>query len=131
MSLVIKSWSVKSTPIPGEPYVKVVARESGFWSFIFSLLGIDATTTLQVSDTRIEYERGSLSGFTRRLTPFEHISSSFYGNHKPWKSALAFLVMCISVGISIRSGWAFLLFTLVGLIGGGLYYSESRVDDRL
>jgi hypothetical protein len=56
MALVIKSWSVKSKPEAGEPYVKVIARQSGFWSFIFSLLGIDATTTLVVSGTRIEFE---------------------------------------------------------------------------
>ena len=83
MALVIKSWSVKSNPASGEPYVKVVARESGFWSFVFSLLGIDATTTFQVTGTRIEFEQGSLSGFIRRLTTFEHVCSTFYGRFKP------------------------------------------------
>ena len=126
MSLVIKSWSVKSNPAAGEPYVKVVARESGFWSFVFSLLGIDATTTLQVSDTRIEFERGSLSGFVRRLTPFGHISSSFYGSHKPWKTALGILSLCLFIGSAIQSGWAFLLFLLIGVVGGGLYYFLNK-----
>lgn len=126
MALVIKSWSIKSNPSPGEPYVKVVARESGFWSFVFSLLGIDATTTLQVSSTRIEFERGSLSGFVRRLTLFGHISSTFYGRHKPWKTALAFFGICTSIGSAIHNGWGFLLFFLVGLLGGGLYYFLNR-----
>jgi hypothetical protein len=126
MALVIKSWSVKSSPAAGEPYVKVIARESGFWSFVFSLLGIDATTTMQVSSTRIEFEQGSLSGFIRRLTPFGHISSTFYGRHKPWKTALGFFGLCTAIGSAIGNGWAFLLFFLVGLIGGGLYYFLNR-----
>ena len=126
MSLVIKSWSVKSNPAPGEPFVKIVAREGGFWSFIFSLLGIDATTTMLVSSTRIEFEQGSLSGFVSRLTPFEHISSTFYGRHKPWKTALMILGLCIAVGSAIKSATGFMLFLLLGIIGGGLYYFLNR-----
>ncbi len=93
---------------------------------MFSLLGIDATTTLQVSDTRIEFERGSLSGFVRRLTPFGHISSSYYGSHKPWKTALGILSLCLFIGSAIQSGWAFLLFLLIGVVGGGLYYFLNK-----
>jgi hypothetical protein len=126
MSLVIKSWSVKSNPAPGEPFVKIVAREGGFWSFIFSLLGIDATTTMQVSSTRIEFEQGSLSGFVSRLTPFEHISSTFYGRHKPWKTALVLLFVAISLGSAFKSALAFVLMLLIGVVGSGLYYFLNR-----
>lgn len=126
MALVIKSWSVKSNPEQGEPYVRVVARESGFWAWVFSLLGIDATTTLQVSQTRIEFEQGSLAGFIRRLTTFNHISSTFYGRYKPWKTALGILAICLSIGVSIGNGWALLAFAIIGLIGGGLYYFLNR-----
>lgn len=126
MALVIKSWSVKSNPPQGQPHVKVVARESGFWSFIFSLLGIDATTTLQVTGTRIEFEHGSLSGFIRRLTTYEHISSTFYGRHKPWKTALGFLAFSLAIGSAIGDGWAFFAFLVIGLIAAGLYYFLNR-----
>lgn len=126
MALVIKSWSIKSQPAPGEPHVRVVARESGFWSFILSLLGIDATTTLEVSSTRIEFEHGSLSGFIRRMTPFGHVSSTFYGRHKPWKTALFILAVCFSIGSAIGKAWALLAFLLIGLIGAGLYYFLNR-----
>ncbi len=126
MALVIKSWSVKSKPAAGEPYVRVIARQSGFWSFIFSLLGIDATTTLIVSQTRVEFEQGSLSGFMRRLTTFDHISSSFYGSHKPWKTALIILSVCLFLGGMFRSGWAMFAMLLIGLIAGGLYYFLNR-----
>lgn len=133
MALVIKSWSVKSNPAVGEPYVKVVARESGLLSFILSLLGIDATTTLQVSATRIEFERGSLSGFIRRLTLFEHIGSTFYGRNKPWKTALVIFVICSALGNVIGNAvghfggqnWG-MLFFLVGVLGAGLYYFLNR-----
>ena len=116
MALVIKSWSVKSHPGAGEPYVKVVARESGFWNFIFSLLGIDATTTFQVTGSRIEFEQGSLSGFIRRLTTFEHICSTFYGRFKPWKSALGIFGFCLFLGSAMQSGWALFAFFVLGAV---------------
>ncbi len=131
MALVIKSWSVKSNPALGEPYVKVVARESGLLSFILSLLGIDATTTLQVSATRIEFERGSLSGFIRRLTLFEHIGSTFYGRNKPWKTALVIFAIFSFIGSAIgNSGfggtsWTSVFF-LLGVLVAGLYYFLNR-----
>lgn len=126
MSLVIKSWSLKSNPAVGEPHVRVIARESGFWSFVFSLLGIDATTTFQVSSTRMEFEQGSLSGFIRRLTPFEKISSTFYGRHKPWKTSVALLGGAVMVGSAIGNAWAFLVFLIIGVLGAGLYYFLNR-----
>ena len=91
MSLVIKSWKVQSRPNAGQPYVQVIARRSGLISFLLSILGIDATTTLMVSRQGFEYERGSLAGFVRRVTPFAHVSSVLYGQYKPWK-ATAFVM---------------------------------------
>ncbi len=126
MALVIKSWSVKSNPASGEPYVKVVARESGFWSFIFSLLGIDATTTFQVTGSRIEFEQGSLSGFIRRLTTFEHVCSTFYGRFKPWKTALGIFGFCLFLGSAMQSGWALFAFFVLGAVISGLYYVLNR-----
>lgn len=126
MALVIKSWSVKSNPASGEPYVKVVARESGFWSFVFSLLGIDATTTFQVTGTRIEFEQGSLSGFIRRLTTFEHVCSTFYGRFKPWKTALGIFGFCLFLGSAMQSGWALFAFFVLGAVISGLYYVLNR-----
>lgn len=49
MALVIKSWSVNSNPAAGQPYVRIVGRESGIVSFILALVGIDATTSLIVT----------------------------------------------------------------------------------
>lgn len=126
MALVIKSWSVKSNPASGEPHVKVVARESGFWSFVFSLLGIDATTTFQVTGTRIEFEQGSLSGFIRRLTTFEHVCSTFYGRFKPWKTALGIFGFCLFLGSAMQSGWALFAFFVLGAVISGLYYVLNR-----
>lgn len=49
MALVVKSWKATSHPAPGEPNVEVVARDSGLLSFVLSVVGIDATVTLQIS----------------------------------------------------------------------------------
>lgn len=126
MALVIKSWSIQSQPTEGQPHVRVVARESGVWSFILSLVGIDATTTMEVSSTRIEFEHGSLSGFTRRMTPFDHVSSTFYGRHKPWKTALGIIVGCFVIGTLLQSVMGLLAFMLLGLVVAGIYYFLNR-----
>ena len=85
MALVIKSWQANSSAAPGEPYVSIVARESGLLSFVLSLLGIDATVKLQVTARHVFFEVGSLAGFNRLFVPLEHVCSSFYGRHKPWR----------------------------------------------
>jgi hypothetical protein len=67
-----------------------------------------------------------LSGFVRRLTTFNHISSSFYGSHKPWKTALAILGACMFIGSLFRSGWAVFAMLLIGCLIGAAYYFLNR-----
>ena len=131
MALVVKSWHVTSQPVGAAPHVEIVGRESGIGSFIFSLLGIDATTTFTVGQHRMEFQRGSLSGFERRLTPFEHVSSTFYGRHKPWKSALAIFAFAFVLGVALmgHSTGTTIFGTLILFGGVGLaaaYYVLNR-----
>lgn len=131
MALVVKSWHVTSNPAGAAPHVEIVGRESGFLSFVFSMLGIDATTTFTVGQHRMEFQRGSLSGFERRLTPFEHVSSTFYGRHKPWKSALAIFAFAFVLGVALMGHTTgttifgtLILFGGVGL--AAVYYVLNR-----
>jgi hypothetical protein len=101
MSLVIKSWSVQSNPSAGQPHIRIVGRASGLLSFILSLVGVDPTTTLLVNARHVEYESGSLAGFKRMITPLEHISSTYYGQFKPWKKTVVLLAIGLMIGTSI------------------------------
>lgn len=125
MSLVIKSWAVNSNPPSGEPHIRIVGRESGFASFVLSLLGINATTTLVVNGRHIEHESGSLSGFQRRITPMEHISTTYYGHFKPWKSAVSIAALGLLLGGG-TGGVIGAVIVLVGLGLAGVYYVLHR-----
>lgn len=125
MSLVIKSWAVNSSPPSGEPHVRIVGRESGLFSFVLSLLGIDATTTFVANGRHIEHESGSLSGFQRRITPMEHISTTYYGHFKPWKSAVAIAVLGFLLGGG-AGGVIGSVIVLIGLGLAGVYYVLHR-----
>lgn len=125
MALVIKSWAVNPNPPAGQPHVQIVGRESGLISFVLSLLGIDATTTLAVNARHIEYERGSLSGFERWITPMEHVSSTYYGRVKPWKTASVIAGLGLLLGFSAPGIYG-LIFVLIGVGLAGVYYFLAR-----
>jgi hypothetical protein len=119
MTLVIKSWSVNPDASAGQPHLRVVGRESGIVSFVLSLVGISATTSLIVTSRHIEYERGSLSGFERSITPMSNVSATYYGRFKPWKLALA--IATISVPLI-----SFFGLGLIGILSAGLYYYLNK-----
>lgn len=126
MSLVVKSWLLKTNPSKGEPYFRIVGRESGLLSFLLTFVGIDATTTMVINKERFEFESGSLSGFERVVTPHEHICSAFYGQHKPWKLALAIIAIGLTIGTSISNSAVGVLFSLAGIAGGVVFYYLNR-----
>ncbi len=131
MALVIKSWTVNSKPPAGQPHIRILGRESGLLSFLLSLLGIDATTTLVVNSRHMEYESGSLAGFVREITTMEHVSSTFYGRHKPWKQAMIIAAVFWVVGFYFmgHSTGSTVFGTIVLIVGLGLaalYYVLNR-----
>lgn len=125
MAMVVKSWKVTSYAAPGEPNVAIVARDSGLMSFVLSLVGIDATATLQVSSRHVFYEEGSLSGFVRRFVPLEHVAHTFYERVKPWKRTSIFIALSIALGGSL-GGVMGILLALVGIALCLLYYFLNR-----
>ena len=131
MALVVKSWKVSSRSAAGEANVAIVARDSGLLSFILSIVGVDPTTTLQVSSRHVFFEKGDLSGFERRFIPLEHIASTYYGRVKPWKTAGLFIAFSILIGGSLmgHSTGLTVLGTLVflgGIVLSLLYYYLNR-----
>lgn len=105
MEYVIKEWFADETPDPEGVYVKIKGREGGIISFLLSWVGIDPTVTMIVDKGNIRFEKGSWSGFFRRITPMDKLCAGGYGYQKPWKSALVM---------------ALIGFPLIGLFGLGL-----------
>lgn len=85
---VIKSWRASDRPDAQNNFVSITGRRKGLTSWLLSAFGIDPTVSITVSENRIEFAEGSLSGNVRRLIPFSGVCSTLYGYHKPWKKAL-------------------------------------------
>lgn len=125
MAMVVKSWKVMSNPAPGEPNVAIVARDSGLMSYVLSMVGIDATATLQIVSRHVFYEEGSLAGFTRRFVPLEHVAHTFYARVKPWKTTGILIALSIGLG-GMASGAIGMLVLLVGIALSLLFYFLHR-----
>lgn len=87
-TLVIKEWRASNQPDYEGSYIRILGRQQGIISWILALLRIDPTTSIKVSQNRLEFARVSLSGAEHRMIPVGNICSTYYGYHKPWKSAL-------------------------------------------
>ncbi len=57
-ALVLKQFTINPE---GEKYVHIVARKAGLFSWLLTLLGVDATTDFRVYSNRIYFQKGSLS----------------------------------------------------------------------
>lgn len=116
MAYVIKEWFVSEVPNKDGVYIQIKGREGGIISFLLSLVGIDPSVSLVVDKSNIRSEKGSLSGFFRRVTPINNLCSGGYGYNKPWKTALMIGVVAILAGkISFILTWLF-------LTGASAYY---------
>jgi hypothetical protein len=115
---VIKSWSAVQDPRPGEPYINIEGRAAGLMSWLLNLLDISPTVRLVVLADKVNFEKGSLEGTEHRLTPSEHICSTFYAFRRPWKEAI---ILGIVLGVL-----TFFSFGLIGIALAILYYVLNK-----
>lgn len=132
MAYVIKEWRVSQTPDANGVYVEIKGRDEGIISFILSLLNIEPTVSLMVTQKNIVFIQGSLSGFIKRIIPFSSVSSMLYGYSKPWKTAAAIiiagLVMGILFGAGNRSFGAFLITVIIAIsIAIAIYFTNKKL----
>ena len=128
MALVLKSWTANKVADSQGRYVEIKGRESGLLSYVLSILGIDPTTNMVVDSKNFLFEEGSWAGFKRRVIPLHHISSMFYGYHKPWKEAVAILgaTFFLSSALGAASPKLGLFVFLLGLAGAIAYYVLNK-----
>ena len=134
-ALVLKEWKAGEQPIDTEGnYVRIIGRQGGLVAWLLAMLKIDPTTTVKVSNERVEFSAASLSGVEHRMIPVDNVCSSYYCYNKPWKQAVsifglfAFLGMLIAGAIP-AGGVAVIGFLLLSGAGIGialLYYFLSR-----
>lgn len=129
MALVVKSFKVSGTPGEDGCYAEIVARQSGFFSWLFALLGLDPTWSLRVLFDKVVYESSSITGFRRVILPIHSISSVYFGTSRPWQQALlAFLVFVGLAFVAAEAGsstWVVLL-VLLGVISAILIFIFNR-----
>lgn len=100
-ALVAKEIKVNKT---GPQYVHIVARKSGLLAFLLSAIGIDTTTKFDVYADRIEFNKGSLSGYVKTTMPLSSLSVITGGFVKPIFKLIIGLVMVVCGFCSIVGG---------------------------
>ncbi|MBL9133922.1 MAG: hypothetical protein JNG86_22105 [Verrucomicrobiaceae bacterium] len=136
VTLVITKWRATNTADATDGcFVVIVGRREGIISWLLSLLGIDATSSVRVSDSRIEFEEASLSGRLKRLIPLNSVCSTLYGYTKPWKKGLLIAALlfgaCFFLAGAMGDGRSPNVMVLVGgfvvsVLLGILYYHLNK-----
>ena len=114
-ALVAKEFKVNKT---GPQYVHIVARKPGLLAFLRSAIGIDTTTKFDVYADRIEFNKGSLSGYVKTTMPLSSLSVITGGFVRPIFKLIIGLVMGVSgfcsivVGLNQYEGEGALLVTI-------------------
>lgn len=113
MALVLKKWHTNENPQSNESKIHIHGREEGLISFAFSIIGIDPTTTFQLSDNKLVFSNGSWEGQKKIIVPISSISSCYFGYTKPWKQALVIGIITMPI-------------FFIGAILGPLYYFLNK-----
>ena len=100
----IKSWRASDDKDVHNNYITIIGRKEGIISWVLALFRIDPTVSITVSDARIEFSEGSLSGSVRRLIPLTGVCSSMYGYHKPWQKAVTIFLFLAGIAFGICNG---------------------------
>ena len=102
MSLVVKHFYVSPTPNQAGNYVEIVARQAGLLGWIFSIFKIDPPYRMNLSYDELIHESTSFSGFRKSVVTTGSLSSSFYGYHKPYSSAISIFSMFLLIAYSFE-----------------------------
>lgn len=129
MSLVVKKFFVSNTPREDGVYVEIVARQSGFFAWLFALFKLDPSYCLKILFDKVTYEASSLHGFTRVIMPIHSVSSIYFGTVRPWRKALFWLMLfffgAYAAGSAGSSMWA-VISVLVGIVVAALVFILNR-----
>lgn len=95
MALVIKKFFVSNEPREDGVYVEIQARQSGFFSWLFALFGLDPNYSLSILFDKVVYQASSISGFNKVILPIHSVSSIYFGTVRPWAKALFWFLLFV------------------------------------
>lgn len=131
-ALVLKKFQLNQSTSSDEVIV-IVGRKSGFFAFLMTILGLDATTTFRCTRNRVEYKASSLFGETSITIPLNQVSGIIGGYTKPIELLIAagtsFLTSVV-FGLTQRSGFIFFIAGVIIpliLIGQYLYGKTMKL----
>ena len=129
MALVIKKFFVSSEPREDGVYVEIQARQSGFFSWLLALFGLDPNYSLSILFDKVVYQASSISGFTKVILPIHSVSSIYFGTVRPWGKALFWFLVFIGGAYTAaelgETTWV-VVSVLVGLMVAILVYILNR-----
>jgi len=129
MALVIKKIFVSNVPREDGVYVEILARQSGFFSWLFALFGLDPSYSLNILYDKVIYQSSSISGFHKVILPIHSVSSIFFGTVRPWGKALAWFLLFIGGAYAAaelgETKWV-VVSVLLGFIVAVLVYILNR-----
>ena len=91
--LVIKSWSVSSTPDADGNLVNITARPPGLGAWLMDLIGIGTTSQITVSQGFMNFTEASLMGSASTAYSTKKLSGVVWGDSRPaW--AIPLIIFC-------------------------------------
>lgn len=81
-NLVLRRFRIDETP-NAPVLIDICGRGAGFFSWLFTLMGLDLETTLKVSDGEVELRTASVFGKIDRVIPLASVSSTLCGYTRP------------------------------------------------
>lgn len=131
-ALVLRKFDIKKTPkSETDDIINISGRASGLWSWLLTVVGIEAETTIKVTGREITFKSTSLFGQQHAIVALTSISSVHCGYLKP----ISFLIVagvCALLGLSAWiSGGGFSSFIaglFVGTIFAVLYWLLKKVE---
>ena len=129
MALVVKKFFVSNEPREDGVYVEILARQSGFFSWLFALFGLDPNYSLSILFDKVVYQASSISGFHKVILPIHSVSSIYFSNARPWGKALFWFLLFVGGAYAAaemgETKWV-VISVVVGLIVAILVYILNR-----
>jgi hypothetical protein len=114
-ALVLKKFEINQAS-SADKIIHIVGRKSGFFAFLLTILGLDATTSLRCTRDSVEYKSSSLFGETSVTIPLNQVTGIVGGYKKP-------IEMLIVAGISF---WTSVVLGLIAR-NGFIFFSAGVV----
>ena len=112
----------KMIDLDGPCFIRLVGRKGGVIAWLFTLIGLNATVTLEVYEDRIEYTKKSWSGYMLEIIPLSKVSNLVCARLKPF---IYFVWAAVAAYCAYRyESWIPLIVTVIMAI---MYFLKKTV----